>query len=232
MNPLMSLVSRTHGLLDLVDSKFYAMPDPLRVVLAKFAEMRRKAGPLQFKRCKHLLRVLGKLELRSILELGSGFSTAVFNYYGERHDVPVVSFEDNPNWIAATRAALEAAGLGSDVRQVEKIAIGGEGVRFDGALPDVELIYVDGPSPRFDGALLPDVPRVCLDVPILLESGKRPRFIVVDGRFKTLRRIAHPEYRLQYEYMYGLETHRLGLVFNRRAHSVLTYDGLASLGGR
>jgi hypothetical protein len=174
-----------------------------------------------------LWRILEAAKPRSIVELGSGTTSAVFSLWAARHGAAFVAFEHDEGWARVTETCLREAGLdgagAAIVRHVpwrvrdDKAATG-----FTEALPrDVDFIYVDGPPCTLAAGV--KVPND--DVTRLLDDGGAPRTIVVDGRIDTVDLIrAHREsarYRFLPSLVYALRRSLWWDALHGREHSVL-----------
>lgn len=147
-----------------------------------------------------LCRLLDRLRPATILELGSGTTTAAFAHYALRHEeVRVFSVDNSAEYIEETRHRLGEA-LSARVEPVlaERVvttsdpdARGEEVCHYDDsayAVSDAfDLVYVDGPyavSPTRDDVLMP-----CIDATRTLRQGKTVQHIVFDNRFTSLRHL-------------------------------------------
>ena len=139
----------------------------------------------------HLKKLLEKFQPSSILELGSGSSTAIFAaYVKERFGASLSSLDESEAWLSNSKAL---AGIDlNDARFSMRNCTALVGVFCN--LPCVgyglvvdkpfDFVFVDGPSLRINGisckeAINDDVFRLADIFP--------PRIIVVDGRYATVR---------------------------------------------
>jgi hypothetical protein len=159
-------------------------------VLARF----RSAGGLKhdFQPYKlfQLRQLLERYRPTSMLELGSGSSTAVFAAHIRKYGGRLCSVDESASWLAN---AMKLSGIEEDDNRFEMRhcpAMIGTLNNLDcvgyglSAEEEFDLIFVDGPSLRFDGvkrrdAINDDVFRFADCCP--------PRMIVVDGRYATVR---------------------------------------------
>ena len=140
-----------------------------------------------------LLKVLDRVRPKRIVELGSGTSTGVFTaYVRETEGASLLSYDHSQEWAELTRQALEGAGL-LPHRHIElRVVPMRESVRgssYDMTLETgIDLLYVDGPP-----VLLRDGPTANQDAIDHLDSGGRPRAIMIDKRLATVEAIRiHP----------------------------------------
>jgi predicted O-methyltransferase YrrM len=72
---------------------------------------------------KALIALCDQLKPHRILDLGSGFSTFVFADWARRRgeEIEIVSVDDSPDWLAKTRAYLDAQGLAAHVVGIEEL---------------------------------------------------------------------------------------------------------------
>jgi len=109
---------------------------------------------------EELCRFLGVLcatrRPRRILDLGSGFSSALFRLYREGSDpgVEIVSVDDSPQWLDVTRAFLVSAGLPAEGLLTWPELLAREAGTFDLVLHDLGNL-------RTRADVLPDVVRFC-----------------------------------------------------------------------
>lgn len=161
-----------------------------------------------------LWRILEQTQPRSIVEMGSGTTSAVFALWARRHSAQYVAFEHHPDWARVTQHCLVKAGLIDPDRPVVRVVASRtredrQATGFVEPIPEhADFVYIDGPPCRLeDGSKVPND-----DIIRLLESGARPATIVVDGRWETVDLIRrHPagrEYKCAPEYAYS---HRRGL---------------------
>lgn len=130
----------------------------------------------------HLLELLESTQPRRILELGSGTTTATFNYFAGSTGASVTTIESSAAWLELVRSRVPFAEAGAifhrDVR-TDKLRGCSEFEGLDN-LKGYDFVYVDGPP----------IPPECTfnsDIVTLLERGERPRWIVFDSRWETVR---------------------------------------------
>lgn len=208
--------------------QFTAADAPVLIkAYAAFAENGQSGSPRQPFKGHDLWRILSRAKPRSVVELGSGTTSAVFALYGQRSGAAYVCFEHSQEWAAVTEGCLRRVGLidaeDSPVRVVgmavreDKSASG-----FVEPIPlDADFIYVDGPPcPIVEGRKRPND-----DVVRLLEVGGKPRWIVVDGRTETVELILrHPlgeQYTAELSYIYALRHNLWGAALAFREHTIL-----------
>ena len=201
-------------------------PELLRAYEAFSEASQSGAGRQPFKG-RDLWRILEATRPTSIVELGSGTTSAVFALWAQRRAASYWAFEHDAHWAAVTEECLRRANLvEGDEPRIKNVA---SRVRHDGAatgfvdpLPrDADLVYVDGPPCLLEnGRKVPND-----DVTRLLAEGGRPRVIVIDGRLETVDLIlAHPrgsEYRFFPSYVYSLRRCRWRDATAGREHTLL-----------
>lgn len=154
------------------------------------------AGPFQWLRLEDLVRLVKKFRPTSILECGSGTSTALFATLCPGRLTVLEHIEE---W---KRVLMQAVGGLRDkmniIRADQKIILKDDETvnHYDVDHKQYyDFVYVDGPSNfalseagytkiKDPQGLVPDV-----DVELMWENGIFPRFIVIDGRRTTVRRL-------------------------------------------
>jgi len=179
-----------------------------------------------------LLKVLDSVRPRRIVELGSGGSSAVFAaYVRETPGASLASYDHSTEWIDLTRQALEGAGL-LPHRHIELRVVpmreSNRGSSYDVTLKaGIDLLYVDGPPVLRRNGVGP----ANQDAIVHLDSGCRPRVIMIDKRLSTVEAIRiHPaatDYRFIPGFPWLIESKQSGfrdLIFfgTYHRHSVFT----------
>jgi len=167
----------------------------LRSAYSAFVHASQISASRQPYKGRDVWRLLEKHSPLSIVELGSGTTSAVFALWAARHGARYVAYEDNLKWAEVTRHCLGQAGMlsasGSSIRVVaSRIRDDGQATGFVEPIPlDADFVYVDGPPARLpDGRKVPND-----DIPRLFDAGGMPSVIVVDGRLDTVDLIRqHP----------------------------------------
>lgn len=143
---------------------------------------------------RQLIHVLEVYRPRSVLELGSGSSTAIFaNYIRRTSNGRLVSVDESRQWLNNARNLAEVdAADGRFVWMEAKTKIcdrlGVPSIEYDVALNEsFDLVFIDGPSLRIDNAKRKDAMNG--NVLDLLEEHP-PKVIVVDGRYTTVKALA------------------------------------------
>lgn len=149
-------------------------------------------------------RILEASQPRSIAELGSGTTSAVFALWAKRHSATYIAYEHDSHWAAVTQSCLEEAGLVEVANHIRTIPIrirGDHGATgFVEPLPvDIEFVYVDGPPCMLEGRKVPND-----DIVRLFDVGGSPRTIVVDGRVETVDLIRSHRAATEYRFSPGL----------------------------
>ena len=178
-------------------------------ILARF----RSAGGLKhdFQPYKlfQLTRLLERCRPTSMLELGSGSSTAVFASHIREHGGRLTSVDESASWL---ENSMKLAGIQPDSKCFEMLHLPAKVGTFKDiacvgygllAQEEFDLIFVDGPSLKFDGikrkdAINDDVFRIADFCP--------PRMIVVDGRYATVRALEqhlHGRYSVELSALMG-----------------------------
>ena len=160
-------------------------------ILARF----RSAGGLKhdFQPYKlfQLKQLLEQYRPPSMLELGSGSSTAVFAQHIREYGGGLCSVDESEQWMmnAMKLAGIEAADKRFELRHCaaktgtfKNLVCVGYGLA---AQKEFDLVFVDGPSLRFDGVKRKDA--INDDVFRIADGLRPPRTIVVDGRYATVR---------------------------------------------
>jgi hypothetical protein len=125
-----------------------------------------------------LLRYLQRYAPRSVVEFGSGTTTATFNYFSGQSGCSVVTLESHSGWYDLLKSQL-SFGPDYDYRLASVRQEGG-GSRFDVDPPFAEFLYVDGPA-------VDQSQPFNVDAIALLRRGARPKAIVFDVRYDTAR---------------------------------------------
>ncbi len=155
-----------------------------------------------------LAMYMDQLQPRSILELGSGVTTAVLAEYANlRTDSVVVSVDESEHYLKKTQERLipelrDRITFCHSARQTE-IIDGTEVCYYDPSyysyLPTkaIDLVYVDGPfceSPKTPGRNMP-----CVDILRLIESGYILRNILFDFRIVSVRYFLRSQFGFAYQ---------------------------------
>jgi hypothetical protein len=201
-------------------------PELLRAYSA-FAKASQSGSDRQPFKGRDLWRILEAAAPRSIVELGSGTTSAVFALWAKRTGASYVAFEHDVHWASVTENCLKQVDLldagNSRVKHVaSRVRHDGGATGFTDPLPlDVDFVYVDGPPCRLeDGRKVPND-----DVTRLLDAGGLPQVIVIDGRLETVDLIrAHPRasnYRFVPSYVYSLRRGMWRDAIARSEHTLL-----------
>ena len=197
----------------------------LAVAYAAFGRKGQISSKRQPRKGRDLWRLLDREKPRSIAELGSGTTSAVFALWASRNGAKYFAYEHHPGWADIAQQCLEEADLVSErapIRVVPtRVAEGETATGFTQPIPlDVDFVYVDGPP-----CVLESGRKVANDDVIrLFEAGGRPRTIVVDGRFETVDLILqHPvgqTYDFRASHEYGIHKGLWRDTLRGREHSV------------
>jgi hypothetical protein len=201
-------------------------PELLRAYDA-FSEASQSGASRQPFKGRDLWRILETTSPKSIIELGSGTTSAVFALWADRMAASYRAFEHDAHWAEVTEKCLRRVSLvkGGDPRiqhVTSRVREDGGATGFVDPLPlDADFIYVDGPPCRLEnGRKVPND-----DVTRLLDAGGQPRVIVVDGRLETVDLIrAHPrgsQYRFFPSYVYSVRRGRWRDALAGREHTIL-----------
>ena len=151
----------------------------------------RQNRPKQNARVFDLVYLLHRHRPRHISEMGSGLSTVVFARYCARAGAHLSTYEDNPAWVDLVDRAATAAGIsGFRPLLVDRFDDEDECGYNASINPDTDFLYVDGPS-NVDK-------RICADALRALNTGCRPRLIVIDGRVSTVRALMRSPLTIDY----------------------------------
>jgi hypothetical protein len=158
----------------------------------------------QFLRLRELRQLLDWWQPKRCFELGTGATTLLFNrWVAESADRKVISIEESSEWAEAVKGFFRPSTANHSLEIAAKqvsLQNGSPGCAYDFApSEELDLVYVDGPGNecpsdadselRAAAARKDDRQRLaCLDVERLWKAGRKPPFIVVDGRLCTLRR--------------------------------------------
>jgi hypothetical protein len=178
----------------------------LLVAYAAFERAQQSGSPRQPFKGWDLWKILHAVEPQSIVELGSGTTSAVFALWSQRTGVPYTAFEHYEWWAKVTIQCLTEAGLapaaGRGVVCIPtKIKPDQSSVGFEQPLPqDADFLYIDGPPCVLEGGR--KVPND--DATRLLDQGNLPKAIVVDGRVETVDLLLKHPAIAQYSFFPGL----------------------------
>jgi hypothetical protein len=193
---------------------------------AAFKETQQSGSPRQPFKGRDLWKILQRARPQSIIELGSGTTSAVFALWSQRYGSTYYAYEHHEGWADVTNKCLQKAGLKrSDVPLIisvpTRLNSAQSEVGFERNIPDdVDFVYVDGPPCTLaDGRKIPNN-----DVYRLLDRGMLPKTIVVDGRIETIDLLLqHPlivRYRFSPSLDYCLRKKELIGALIGREHSV------------
>lgn len=160
----------------------------LSVAFAEFAQANQSGASRQPFKGRDIWCILEQVKPTSIVELGSGTTSAVFALWAQRHTARYTAYEHHEGWCKVTARCLESAGLntapgpGIVVHPIEP-SEGETSVGFCEPVPaDVDFLYVDGPPCVLEsGTKVPNH-----DATRMLDRGILPKAIVVDGRTETV----------------------------------------------
>lgn len=116
---------------------------------------------------------------RTIVELGSGWTTCVFAAYAKAHPgVKVTTVESNREYAEQVKERLSLVDGIEPAWHITDVVIEGDNCRFR-SLPDTraDLLYVDGPDNRREGG----EPYVCVDADHI-----HARWVLFDWRFSSV----------------------------------------------
>jgi hypothetical protein len=200
-------------------------PELIRAYQA-FAEASQSGASRQPFKGRDLWRILESTRPRSIVELGSGTTSAVFALWASRTASSYLAFEHDTHWASVTEDCLKRCELLDGV--LSRIRFVSSRVRDDHRATgfveaiglDADFIYVDGPPCRLaNGHKVPND-----DVTRLFDAGGLPRVIVVDGRVETVELIrSHPRgsrYQFFPSFVYSLRRGNWLSAIAGREHTV------------
>lgn len=135
---------------------------------------------LPMKKNFDLFCYLNKYRPSKIIELGSGTTSATFNYYAQSVKSSVLILESNIEWHTFLEDNIQFKT--DDVKYLFcNIKHGDRWTMFDYAYDYADFVYVDGP-PFFDENQFYNY-----DIIAMLERGIRPKTIVFDVRSETVK---------------------------------------------
>jgi hypothetical protein len=137
-------------------------------------------------------KILDKYKPKNVFELGSGWSTAVFN--DNRRNV--WTYEENYAYKVKTQKLCpDARILRKDkVVENESCYYMEEWDKFPQIMTNEVMAYVDGPSNNEDGKLLP-----CVDIINMCEAAVMPKIIVFDVRVESFQAFINTKWIAMYE---------------------------------
>jgi hypothetical protein len=139
-------------------------------------------------RAVDILKVLQGSRPRSIVELGSGSSTALFAHYVKTNPgSTLLSVDESEDWAALTQSGSEKNGFlphhAVTIRSAARVE-NDLGSFYQTELPEkIDLLYIDGPSVKRTATRQ----LANQDVIHLFDRGIRPKSILVDRRQATVR---------------------------------------------
>jgi len=173
----------------------------------QFAQANQSGAPRQPFKGRDLWRILDSVRPASIVELGSGTTSAVFALWAREHAARYTAYEHHQAWSEVTSRCLDEAGLAPAAGSAgivcipTRVAADQSSIGFAQALPeDADFLYVDGPPCVLDsGRKVPND-----DATRLLDGGHRPRAIVIDGRTETVDLLLKHPAISKYDFRPGL----------------------------
>jgi len=172
--------------------------------IAKSQDLARRNGGLtgtyQWVRLNEIRYLLKNFKVNSVCEFGSGGSTAIWN---ELIKGKVFSIEESEFWIQRTREILPKDSK-VDLIFAERIVVEYDSepaTRYklddDFYKQNFDLIYIDGPTARplnnserklkildRKKKMMPNI-----DIELFIKNGNPPKYILIDGRGSTVRRL-------------------------------------------
>lgn len=159
----------------------------LLVAYDAFGRNGQSGSPRQPFKGWELWHLLEKFQPRSIAEMGSGTTSAVFSLWANKHRVRYVCYEHHAEWAKVSESCLREAGLIKGESPVHvipsRVSNDRKATGFVEIIPDgVDFIYIDGPPCKLEnGDKVPND-----DVVRYLDAGHKPKALVVDGRLETI----------------------------------------------
>jgi hypothetical protein len=160
----------------------------LLVAYAAFGRAQQSGSPRQPFKGWDLWKILQAVRPQSIVETGSGTTSAVFALWSQRSGASYTAFEHYEGWAQVSIQCLTEAGLAPAAGRgivciPTQIKPDQSSVGFEQPLPqDADFLYIDGPPCVLEGGR--KVPND--DATRLLDQGNLPKAIVVDGRVETV----------------------------------------------
>lgn len=178
------------------------------------------------------IRVLDISSPSSIIEFGSGTSSALFlEYLNKKENSEMVSFDESETYAKLTEDAIE--NYISNDKNILKIIyapkkVNSKGSYYDSIKPQsCDLLYIDGPTVE----IINGKKSANQDIIHMFEKNIYPKVIMVDGRIDTVKAILDLEgknYKFYPSMMYSVNstknliTHIFNIFFtNYERHSVL-----------
>jgi hypothetical protein len=186
-----------------------------------------KLEPLYKLRFYEIYNIVKKHNIKSIVEMGSGRTTFVFNII---QNVKCVSIEQDKNWFNTIDGLLKTSGINAEI-SVSSVSEYENGARFD-ELPNLEpdLLYIDAPYFRKEGQKKGFATHTgkaaYYDFETFFSRGVFPKVIMIEGRTDTADAILKSEFSNKYdfvgEFTYCIQRKKYlsSLTFSR--HSIFT----------
>lgn len=178
----------------------------LLVAYAAFGHAQQSGSPRQPFKGWDLWKILQAVGPQSIVELGSGTTSAVFALWSQRSGASYTAFEHFEGWAKVTVQCLSEAGLvpaagRGVVCTPTQVKADQSSVGFEQPLPQgADFLYIDGPPCVLEsGRKVPND-----DATRLLDRGALPKAIVVDGRVETVDLLLNHPAIAQYRFFPGL----------------------------
>ncbi len=162
--------------------------------LEKYVENFRSSGGLkhqyQVYKLWCLKKLLAQYKPKSILELGSGSSTLVFNEYVKENDARLLSIDENEKWASNTLGLIgEDKSTKTDILVKEKICLPARmppEIKYDVDIKEkFDFVFIDGPSLQIgSGKFSEAVNSNIFDLP------EAPEVVVIDVRKATAEELA------------------------------------------
>lgn len=125
----------------------------------------------------HVLKHLLQYKPKSIVEFGSGTTTATFNYYLQKFNCLATTYESHPGWHELLQRTIPFGDGHSYL--LRELSYGDNFSMFADEPPFPDMVYVDGPP-------IDDTHVYNRDAIEMLERGARPKTIMFDVRVKTV----------------------------------------------
>ena len=170
-----------------------------------------------------LYQLLCDANPETVLELGSGSTTAAVNYWLLNNNSVAGGharvLDESPEWIQNTLRVLETVGGKSprlDILHSQRVCVrqsAPRAFRYDiSSVEPAEFVIVDGPSLKVDGVRYSD--SYSCDVDEIIEAHGAPRVIAIDNRIATCRHL-QDVYPTRYDFgpstNWEMRTNRLSL---------------------
>ena len=177
-------------------------------------------------RAKEIHHIIKKYEVKSILEMGTGRSSFIFNSYKE---INVLSIEQDIDWLQKIKKAFKKFDIENNIilSDVELYKNGAKYTNIPNFVPD--LLYIDAPYVKYESKNFNTFTKkpAYYDFETLFNKQIFPKIIMIEGRTDTVDAIFSSAFADRYdfygEYIYHFEREQLisALAFRRHSTFIL-----------